>query len=329
MKGATQRSRQAFRPGTVANHQSHVLLYIAFSLYFCITDFPASVRGLLCFAEFLLRTFTAVKSVTNAISSLRRFHLDLRLDHSAFNDVLISRWKRALPLTVRAISRSAAAMPLGVLEHLCALAEDCGKQGNTMAQFLSLCFHTLARASTLLTSSAGVYDRTRLPTLADVNTTVSGYRLLLKWGKTHQHTQQAFQVPLLARPGSIACPVRALNRLLAGAASVPSHAPLFTDLSGGRGGRFFNSLTLAQARDWLRMLLAASGRQPSAFSLHSLRRGGATLAFAGGATVSDLQALGGWRGTAVHLYHSSLDARDRAAVALSGPPASFPAFSPR
>ena len=54
---AIGRRREAFRPGTVANQHSLALLYFAFTIYFRFRDLPASVRTLLCFAEFLLRSF--------------------------------------------------------------------------------------------------------------------------------------------------------------------------------------------------------------------------------------------------------------------------------
>ena len=69
------RTGQAFRPGTVANRRSHVLLYAAFALLFGLQDFPATSHVLLLFGEFLLRTYRAPKAVTNALSSVRGFHL--------------------------------------------------------------------------------------------------------------------------------------------------------------------------------------------------------------------------------------------------------------
>ena len=287
-------------------------------MYYGIRDFPASTRGLLCFAEFLLRTYKAHKSATNALSSVRRFDLDYRFCQDAFHDALFLRWKRALPLTVRVPSRSATAMPLGVLEQLCTLAAACGPEGVTMASFMAVCFHSLARASTLLAGGPGTYDITRLPTIADAERRATGFVLLLKWDKTHQGLSQAYRVPLLPRPGSPACPVRALTRLLVGAGSAPREALLFATPSAARGAACRLPLTIPRARHWLRLTLGVSGRLASLFSLHSLRRGGCTLAYAGGAAVSELQALGGWRGAAVHLYHSSLYARQRAAEALTG-----------
>ena len=258
----------------------------------------------------------------NALSSVRRFHLDGRYEVSAFDDVALGRWRRALPLTVRALPTRALAMPLDVLERLCGLARALGQEGLTMAAFLAVCFHSLARASTLLAGGggggggAGRYDYSRLPTCADVRERGRGFVLSIKWDKTHQAAWQAFQVPLLPRPGSLACPVRALRELLARQATFTITAPLFATPVIRRGTQVLDPLTVAQARAWLRLLLSMQGLAESHLTLHSLRRGGCTLAYAGGAQVSELQSLGGWRSPAVHLYHSQAEARNRAALAL-------------
>ena len=303
-EAARQRSERAFRPGTVANHESHVLLFIAFAMHFKFLDFPASPRVLICFGELLLRTFTAPKSALNALSSIRRFHLDWRFDDAAFADVVVARWRRALPLTMRAVPRKAQALPFPVLERLCQANAGLGPEADNFAPFLTICFHVFARASSLLPGGTGEFDASRLPTLGDVRRAGQGFSLKLKWDKTHQATWEAFEVPLLPRPLSPACPVQALNSLLERGAGRPGGTPLF------------DSLDLAGARSWLRFSLRKLGCDPSEFSLHSLRRGGCTLAYAGGAAVSDLQSLGGWRSSAVHLYHDSGDARRRAARAM-------------
>ena len=313
---AQWRTTRAFRPGTVANHRSHILLFIAFALYFSFNPFPAEERQLLLFGEFLLRGYSAPKSVLNVFSSLRRFHSEHNFQVDGFDSVPLSRWKRALFLTVRTVPHRASPFPFQLLERLCSLAESSGPGGHTMAAFLTVAFHVCARASTLLSSTVGTYDFSRLPTLADVVRDGEGFSLFIKWDKTRQVSGQGFFAPLLPAGDSRACPVRALNGLLSRARGLPQTSPLFATVGWGRGGPLTTPLTIARARAWLRALLQADGVGARDYTLHSLRRGGCTLAFAGGAAVSDLQSLGGWRSGAVHIYHSQFDAGLRAAEAL-------------
>ena len=101
LRRAARRGREAFRPGTQTNVRSHILLYTAFARHFNFTDFPADCEVLLAFAEFLLQAALAPKSVLNALSSMKHFHLDTELSVVAFGSRQLWLWRRALPLTCR------------------------------------------------------------------------------------------------------------------------------------------------------------------------------------------------------------------------------------
>ena len=106
-----------------------------------------------------------------------------------------------------------------------------------MAAFLTVAFHVCARASTLLSSTVGTYNFSRLPTLADVVRDGAGFSLFIKWDKTRQISGQGFFAPLLPAGDSQACPVRALNGLLSRARGLPDKTPLFAMVGRGVGAR--------------------------------------------------------------------------------------------
>ena len=136
----------------------------------------------------------------NVFSSVKGFHVELNLSAEVFDTLIVVRWKRALFLTVRAVPHQAQPLAFPLLEDLVSLAQALGGKGRTVALFLAIAFHGLARASTLLLHSATGYDATRLPTLADVVRTPTGFSLTIKWDKTHQVASQAYAVPLLRIP---------------------------------------------------------------------------------------------------------------------------------
>ena len=291
----------------MAKQDSAALLYLAFTIYYRFTDLPASERTLLCFAEFLLRSYSAAKSVTNTLSVVKQLHLDLRLPTEVFESPALHRWKRALPLTVRWVPHRAPPLPLAILEQLCSRTAAWGHRGRNMAALYSLLFHTLTRLSTVLPVSEARFDPTRNATPADCIWVRGRLWFRVKWTKAQQRPEQGFWVPLLPRPGSVACPVAALSALQTGMGA-GSRGPLFL---GSRG----SALTIPAARDWLRVGLVALGHRPDAFNIHSFRRGACTAAFANGAQLEDLKALGGWSSNSVELYRSAADARVRAASA--------------
>ena len=319
LKEAAKRGRQAFRPGTRANVQSHVQLYTAFAFYFGFQDFPATVEGLLAFAEFLARSFSAPGSVLNALASVRHFHLDCRMVVDAFDDREVELWKRALPLTCRAVKRQAPPVSSELLGKLCELARGLGKLGHLMAALMAVLFATMARLSSMLPPSPGGFDRTRYPTWGDARFTGDGCSILIRWAKAHQHADQGFRVPLLEQGATGTCPVRALRTLQGLLGNPQAHEPLFS-FRGRRGRRGITGLvplSMTLARQWLRLLLARLGLAKDAYTFHSFRRGACTLAFSRGVAEGDIKQLGGWRSDAVRVYDSPAQARRRAAMALT------------
>ena len=315
------RTGKAFRPGTVANRLSHVKLYAAFSLHFQLQDFPAPVLTLLLFAEFLLRSCKAPKSVCNALSSLRTFHLLNGLPVDAFQDFQLSLFKRALPLTVRHVPAPAAPMPLGVLERLCTLSGSLGRAGRVFAALLATVYFTMARLSSVAPPRGDGYDTTRYPTLGDLVRTPQGFDLRLKWAKNRQAPSQALVAPLRPLGSSPACPVRLLEALVRSSQGSEGGAPLFQlHLEGGHRGTAASFFTAPVARGWLSTLLAHLGLASAAYTFHSLRRGACHLAFERGASLEDIKFLGGWRSQAVLDYLPAQPARARTAPALAGSP---------
>ena len=315
-KTARRRGAEAFRPGTRSNVCSAVLLYVAFTLHFSLTDFPAAAGTLVIFGEFLLRSYRAPKSVFNALASLRHFHLDRNLPLEAFESRKVSLWKRAVASTVRHVPRPAPPLPQGVLGQLCELALQLGPLGLLFAVLASVIFSSMARLSSLLPKQGERFDSTRLPTWGDLVRDGMGWRLKIKWAKAHQGADQAFEVPLLPVKGSAACPVANLARLSCVVRSPELSDPLF-GFPGSVQGSGARVLTMRVAREWLKVLLARLGLQDCGYTFHSFRRGACTRAFRRGAKVADIQLLGGWRSDAVRAYLPLDEARRRAALALT------------
>ena len=197
LRKAADRQRQAYRPGMRANVRSHALLYVAFTQSFGFTDFPATERVLLAFAEFLVRTFTAPKSVLNALSSVRHFHLDHGWPILAFEARSLMLWRRALPLTLWYVPHRAPPLRLGLLEQLCNFSSWLGQPGIVLTALMAFLFVSMARLSSLVASSPFSFDATRLPTLADVVFREGGWNLRMKWAKNFQDAADGFWVPLL------------------------------------------------------------------------------------------------------------------------------------
>ena len=281
---ARVRSKRAFRPGTVKNVRSIVVLYVAFTDLFGLKDFPADARNLTLFGEFLLRSFQAPSSVCNALANLRHFHLDVAMSTQAFDSRRVFLWKRALLATVRHVPVRAPPLPLVLLERLCELATKMGPLGQLFAALAAVLFFTMARLSSLLPAGTGSYDASRLPVWGDFRVAGVGHTLSIKWAKNMQSAGQGLQVPLARRPGSPACPVDNLRRLRKLLGSCGADTPIFVlPRTRCQPGRSETVLTMRVARSWLKLLLRRLGQGAGGYTFHSFRRGACSLAFDRGA----------------------------------------------
>ena len=113
--------------------------------------------------------------------------------------------------------------------------------------------------------------------------------------------QKAQRKPLLIESSaSPACPVKLLQSLIRArkAQGATDEDLLFI----GAAGR---PLTTSAVSSVIRRMAEAHGLDPKSFSGHSLRIGGASAALAGGLTVDQVKAVGGWKSAAVNQYLES------------------------
>ena len=316
---ARDRQSKAFAPGTNRNHLSYLRLFLAFTVFYQLPAFPASLHALLYFVEFLTLSYSTPKAVTNALAAVKLQHERLGLPLGLFHHFQVRMAVRSLPRTMRVAPSPAPPFPPHLLQPLLEAARALGIWALPFRALVLLAFFTFARLSSLVPPGAGSFDPSRHPTVADLFTGDGGAFLRIKYSKTRQAADGGFCVPLL--PSSeLPCPVALAGELLqwAAARALPPRAPLFA--ASAASAVFPAPLTQPQARVFLASCLARVGVAPSAFSFHSFRRGGCSFAFARGALESDLALHGDWRSEAVRSYYPAGLARARVAQVLAGPP---------
>ena len=115
--------------------------------------------------------------------------------------------------------------------------------------------------------------------------------------KTIQFRQRALEIVLPFIPHSVLCPVSALECHLR---YVPAdtEAPLFT-IHTSTG---FKPVTGYHFAKFLKFCIVSLGLDPTQYSPHSFRRGGATFAFHAGASPLFIKFLGDWSSDAYMVY---------------------------
>ena len=190
-------------------------------------------------------------------------------------------------------------------------------------------FFSFFRRSNLLVKSLSSFDPHPHLCRRDASFSSEGVTLEDRWSKTIQYRERVLYVPLPRIPNSPLCSSQALllslrlpNSPLCSSQALllslrlsisPIDGPLFT-FSGPRGwvplsGNLFNQKLL--------QLLARLNLDPSLYSGHSFRRGGASFALECGLPTEVIQAQGDWASNAYQLYVTpSLLLRQKLATVL-------------
>ena len=135
----------------------------------------------------------------------------------------------------------------------------------------------------------------------------------IKWSKTIQLAKRTLHIPILAIPNSPICPVHAFQQMVD---RVPAGAdgPAFC-VQTKQGLR---PLTYRVFQARLKQLVHKSGWVAAAFSSHSLRRGGASLAYKAKVPGELIKVQGDWASDAYLAYLSiPLEQRIQVATQLS------------
>ncbi len=271
--------------------------YMAFCKRYDLKYIAPSADTMCNYIEYLAQRFTTYKSVSNYISAVRYMHKVLHISASSLDSMEVRLMLRAVSITMRTVPRRKLPVTVQLLRKLCVLCSLQGKIGLVIHNALLLGFFGLLRASNLCPQSSNHFDTSRHLTRGDIVVAPPGLVLMLKWSKTMQVSNQPVCIPIPRMHDTLLDPVATFQKLCH---IIPcsSDAPLFT-LPDGK------SLTIRALRNYFKVLIRGLGLSSDSYSVHSLRRGGATATFRAGAAQVDIQRQGCWAGRTVMDYISS------------------------
>ncbi len=288
------RKGKAFRPGTVKNHLTMMRKYVTFCISHRVEYIKPTPQTICAYMEHLATHFTSHKSVSNYLSAIKLLHSYVGKKATALDSFEVVLMNRAIRLTMREIPFSRPPITVEMLMDMCHVCERYGKAGTVIKLALQLGFFGFLRGSNLCAPTIKGFDPTRHFRRKDVRVTPKGLVLSLKWSKTLQTAGQPLHIPV---PQVADTSIDAVHtfKLMKEQIRAPPEAPLFTLPQG-------KHLTLPQFRDIFKALLRKTGNDHTTFSLHSLRRGGATTSFDHGAKELDIKRQGSWASTCYTRY---------------------------
>ena len=136
-------------------------------------------------------------------------------------------------------------------------------------------FFSFFRKSNLLIPVPHQFDPSKHLCVSDVRFSPTGAVLSVRWSKTIQFKQRTLLIPLLRMAGSPFCPSAALMLCINTLSQCDNPMPLFSFPSE----RGIQPIAYSMFITHLRLCLRKLGLDPSLYSGHSFRRGGASFAF--------------------------------------------------
>lgn len=291
--------------------KSHLASYLRFCDNFHFRSFPLDANIVSHYVAYLAYVGRQFGTIQNHISSLKHFHqlygFALGWEQNYVFKLIIRGAKRFLGMQ---LNRKQAITPF--MLHRMALFFDLSLPLHAAMWALFLvAFFSFLRKSNLVVDSLRSISSPKVVRRGQLIFKEHTAYLRIFETKTIQFAQRSLSIPLPVIPGSKLCPVTALETHLE-LNQVPASAPLFSVRDSSSAS--CQPITYSQFSRFLARSIQAIGADPSAFSPHSFRRGGATFAFDCGLPAEFIKLQGDWHSDAYLVYLEMTDNQKRAAV---------------
>ncbi len=270
---------------------------MGFCTQYAVNPVNPPVKVIMCYLEFLANKLKSPKSIVNYWAAVKLFHATVKSSFQNQEDIQVQHMLRAITLTKRHVSEQKLPLTKLHIQQMCNILDRMGPVGVVLKCAVLFGFYAFLRASNLCPESLRSYDTTRHFARRDVKVQAEGIVIALKWAKNLQTSLQPQAVPIPQVQPSEVDPVATFQRMCK---MVPAaqHQPLFMLPNN-------QILTVNKFRDTFKWLCQKINIDSTKFSLHSLRRGGATCAHRQGADPMDIQRQGAWASATFWNYVAS------------------------
>ena len=293
---ATMFKRNAFASTTKVTYKCQLNAYMRFCIYFGRVHLPADQTTLCAYIAFLARSLNP-SSLPGYINIVRIIHVQ-----AGFVNPFKDNWE--LSMIRRGILRKLGRPPVQKLpitqEILCSIFEclDFSRLGELSFWCACLiCFFGLLRKNTLLPYSVKDLSSSFLVRGDVVSLNETSFLLKIRKTKTIQFGQRILSIPFVMCEDKRLCPVRFLLRHLVHS-PLPKEMPLFSYIVKGCPKCWTHKTFVL----YLKKLLENVGYPSKDYSGHSFRRGGCSLCFEAGLSITDIELRGDWRSNSFERY---------------------------
>ncbi len=276
--------------------------YLKFCQQYRLQPIDPEVSTILAYLEYLAQKLVSPKSIQNYWASVKFFHWIHQATFRNKQHPQVQLMLRAIPLTKRHTSTQKQPLQKHHLSKMCYILDQQGDMGLVIKCALLLGFNGFLRASNLCIANTQAFDPHRHFSRQDVINTPHGLLIKLKWAKNMQTSLQPEYIPIPHVQPIHIDPVSAFNNMCS-SIPAPAQGPLLV-LPGG------SPLTITKLRAVFNMLCNQVQCKAELYSLHSLRRGGASHTLAQGAHHKDIQRHGAWSSASFWDYIAHQNVQD-------------------
>lgn len=248
------------------------------------------------FLELCLGSIKSPSTARNYVSSLTSAYNRMGLDASPFSKFKVRNALLSIDKNVRHTPSGALPVSAALLKKAVRVIRRL-PNGSSVAAAVIIMFHTFHRQSNFSAPSAINFDPARQITRGDVRLYPDRLQVSHKWSKSHQMSGHHAVTSIPAIPGNPLCPRQAYIDMVRDVPSRSPHQPLIMFRDG-------NNIPLPYLRRvWNTVMRALKVPQYDRYTLHGLRRGGATHVFQSDPSTRDeIKRHGLWRSNCVDRY---------------------------
>ena len=285
-----QTKGQSVKESTKKNLTCQLSAYEKFCDKYMIEYFPCDTKQLCRFGQHLSRTFESPDAVANYISGIRTCMALLGLQIPDAQDRQMKMFITGLKRTMSHSVKQAEPVTPELLLKLSKVVNYTDIIEMVAWTGLLLGFYMFLRKSNLVPDTMDGFDRNQQFCRGDVNLLGIDKAMMIeiRWSKTIQFKQKILRLPVLPAKNKAICPVFWMYYMIHKIPAEPQHPVLF--LGKQTGLALSANQLIYRFRKWLIL----SGHNPTIYSLHSLRRGGATFAYQSDIEAEMIKLLGDW-----------------------------------
>ncbi len=243
----------------------------------------------MAYIELLAQSFKSPGSVRNYISGITTMHKYINAPCEAIKSFEVQLMLRALDLTMIHLPNRRRPITPDILQQLLALCPHMGNLGLVMKVGILFAFLGFLRQSNLAPPSQLSFNPLAHTCRGDILLQPPGLVIMLKWSKSHQTGEQVALVPIPSTDHPANCPRLAFLQLVDMCPGGPDDPLLM--LPGSPSPIVVDIPLLAST---FNNMIRHIGLSPEHFSLHSLRRGGASVSYQAGVQATAVQRHGQW-----------------------------------